>query len=83
MLANQYDSDCTIWSPQGRLHQIEYAMEAVKQGSACLGLKSNNYAILATLKRTSGKLASHQKKYSKLILMLGLRSLGSLLMLGF
>jgi len=66
MLANQYDSDCTIWSPQGRLHQIEYAMEAVKQGSACLGLKSNKFALLATLKRTSGKLASHQKKIFKI-----------------
>ena len=28
---NQYDSDVSIWSPQGRIHQIEYAMEAVKQ----------------------------------------------------
>ena len=29
---NQYDNDVTTWSPQGRLHQVEYAMEAVKQG---------------------------------------------------
>ena len=31
MYRNQYDNDVTIWSPQGRIHQIEYAMEAVKQ----------------------------------------------------
>eukprot|EP01090_Pellita_catalonica_P020672 TRINITY_DN74_c0_g1_i3.p1 TRINITY_DN74_c0_g1~~TRINITY_DN74_c0_g1_i3.p1 ORF type:complete len:253 (+),score=42.69 TRINITY_DN74_c0_g1_i3:49-807(+) len=62
LLANQYDSDCTIWSPQGRLHQIEYAMEAVKQGSACVGLKSKKFAVLASLKRTPGKLASYQDK---------------------
>ena len=35
----QYDTDVTTWSPQGRLHQVEYAMEAVKQGSAAVGLK--------------------------------------------
>jgi hypothetical protein len=27
----QYDQDVVTWSPQGRIHQIEYAMEAVKQ----------------------------------------------------
>lgn len=35
----QYDTDVTTWSPQGRLFQVEYAMEAVKQGSCAVGLK--------------------------------------------
>jgi len=35
---------------QGRIHQIEYAMEAVKQGSATVGLKSKTHAILVALK---------------------------------
>ena len=35
---------------QGRIHQIEYAMEAVKQGSATVGLKSKSHAVLVALK---------------------------------
>ncbi|KAL5010076.1 hypothetical protein ScPMuIL_012381 [Solemya velum] len=62
MFRNQYDNDVTVWSPQGRIHQIEYAMEAVKQGSATVGLKSNTYAILVALKRAPSELSAHQKK---------------------
>jgi len=62
MFRNQYDSDNTTWSPQGRIFQVEYAMEAVKQGSVCVGLKSNSYAIVAGLKRFSNDLASSQQK---------------------
>jgi len=62
MFRNQYDTDCITWSPAGRIHQIEYAMEAVKQGSAAIGLRSNKFAILATLKRSSSELSSYQKK---------------------
>ena len=62
MNRNQYDGDITTWSPQGRIYQVEYAMEAVKQGSTCVGLKSNSCAVLATLKRSPGDLAGYQKK---------------------
>jgi len=57
-----YDSDNTTWSPQGRLHQLEYAMEAVKQGSACVGLKSRTHAVVAVLKRSTSELGAYQKK---------------------
>jgi len=62
MYRNQYDNDVTTWSPQGRLHQVEYAMEAVKQGSATIGLKSKEYAVLIALKRASSELSSYQQK---------------------
>ncbi|KAL7992160.1 hypothetical protein Chor_016416, partial [Crotalus horridus] len=62
LFRNQYDNDVTVWSPQGRIHQIEYAMEAVKQGSATVGLKSKSHAVLVALKRAQSELAAHQKK---------------------
>eukprot|EP00182_Erythrolobus_australicus_P005372 CAMPEP_0185829116 /NCGR_PEP_ID=MMETSP1353-20130828/53_1 /TAXON_ID=1077150 /ORGANISM="Erythrolobus australicus, Strain CCMP3124" /LENGTH=262 /DNA_ID=CAMNT_0028526865 /DNA_START=79 /DNA_END=867 /DNA_ORIENTATION=- len=62
MFRNQYDTDITTYSPQGRVHQIEYAMEAVKQGSAVVGLRAKDYVVLATLKRSTSELASNQRK---------------------
>ena len=39
MFRNQYDDDATTWSPQGRLFQVEYAIEAVKLGSCSVAIK--------------------------------------------
>ncbi|KAL6851610.1 hypothetical protein ACP4OV_020174 [Aristida adscensionis] len=62
MFRNQYDTDVTTWSPAGRLFQVEYAMEAVKQGSACVGLRSRTHAVLATANKANSELSSHQRK---------------------
>lgn len=62
MFRNQYDNDTTTWSPQGRIHQVEYAMESIKQGSCAVGLKSKTHAVIVALKRSAHELASHQKK---------------------
>jgi 20S proteasome subunit alpha 6 len=62
MFRNQYDSDVSVWSPQGRIYQIEYAMEAVKQGSATVGVKSTTHVVLVALKRAPSELSAHQKK---------------------
>ena len=42
--------------------QVEYAMESVKQGSACVGLRSNSYCVLGALKRSVSELSWHQQK---------------------
>lgn len=65
MFRSSYDTDLTTYSPQGRLHQIEYAIEAVKQGSASVGMRNKTHVVLATLKRSISELASHQKKLSE------------------
>ena len=66
MYQNQYDTDVTVWSPQGRLYQVEYAMHAVRQGSACVGFRSNTHVVLAALKRRTSELATHQQKVFKI-----------------
>lgn len=43
-------SDVTGSSPQGRIFQVEYALEAIKQGSAAVGLVSKTHAVLVALK---------------------------------
>ncbi|XP_063936306.1 proteasome subunit alpha type-1-B [Daucus carota subsp. sativus] len=65
MFRNQYDTDVTTWSPAGRLFQVEYAMEAVKQGSAAIGLRSKSHVVLACVNKSNSELSSHQKKIFK------------------
>mmetsp|Transcript_35856 Transcript_35856/g.85485 ORF Transcript_35856/g.85485 Transcript_35856/m.85485 type:complete len:264 (+) Transcript_35856:120-911(+) len=62
MFRNMYDTDVTVWSPEGRLLQVEYAMESVKQGSACIALRSNTHSVIGALKRSVSELSSHQQK---------------------
>jgi 20S proteasome subunit alpha 6 len=57
-----YDTDVTTWSPQGRLYQVEYAEEAVKQGSAVVGLKSSTHVVLCALRRRTTQLEAYQQK---------------------
>jgi Proteasome subunit A N-terminal signature len=62
MFRNNYDNDSVTFSPQGRIFQVEYALEAVKQGSAAVGLVSKTHAVLVALKRNAEELGSYQKK---------------------
>lgn len=44
------------------MYQVEYAIHAVRQGSACMGIRSDKYVVVAAVKRSPSKLASHQEK---------------------
>ena len=52
MFRNNYDNDSITFSPQGRIFQVEYAQEAVKQGSVVVGIASKTHVVLAALKVT-------------------------------
>ena len=42
-----YDRAITVFSPDGRLYQVEYAIETVKRGTIALGIKTKNGIIFA------------------------------------
>lgn len=62
MFRNNYDNDASTFSPQGRIFQVEYAGEAVKQGSVVVGIASKTHAVLVAVKRNAEELSSYQKK---------------------
>ncbi|CAG5859547.1 unnamed protein product [Menidia menidia] len=52
----RYDSRTTIFSPEGRLYQVEYAMEAIGHAGTCLGILANDGVLLAAERRNIHKL---------------------------
>jgi proteasome alpha subunit len=46
-----YDRGITIFSPDGRLYQVEYAREAVKRGTASIGVRTRDGVVIVVDKR--------------------------------
>ncbi|XP_021566215.1 proteasome subunit alpha type-4 isoform X6 [Carlito syrichta] len=55
-MSRRYDSRTTIFSPEGRLYQVEYAMEAIGHAGTCLGILANDGVLLAAERRNIHKL---------------------------
>ena len=51
-----YDRAITVFSPDGRLFQVEYASETVKRGATVLGIVCKEGAVLAAEERATSKL---------------------------
>lgn len=64
-MSRRYDQSTTTFSPDGRLHQVEYAIEAINNAGTCIGLQSDQGLVLAAEKRVVSKLLAKSKTSEK------------------
>eukprot|EP01115_Flamella_aegyptia_P001359 TRINITY_DN1223_c0_g1_i1.p1 TRINITY_DN1223_c0_g1~~TRINITY_DN1223_c0_g1_i1.p1 ORF type:complete len:251 (+),score=123.06 TRINITY_DN1223_c0_g1_i1:52-804(+) len=65
-MARRYDSRTTIFSPEGRLYQVEYAMEAIGHAGAAIGILASDGIVLAAEKKLTSKLLEPQISSEKM-----------------
>ncbi|CAI7803268.1 unnamed protein product, partial [Closterium sp. NIES-54] len=53
---SEYDRGVSTFSPEGRLFQVEYAIEAIKLGSTAVGIQTKEGVVLAVEKRITSPL---------------------------
>ncbi|CAH3138377.1 unnamed protein product [Porites evermanni] len=53
---SEYDRGVNTFSPEGRLFQVEYAIEAIKLGSTAIGIQTSEGVVLAVEKRITSPL---------------------------
>jgi len=63
---SRYDRRTTIFSPEGRLYQVEYAMEAISQAGSAVGILATDGIVLAAEKRNTSKLLDVRKATEKM-----------------
>ena len=70
-MSRRYDSRTTTFSPEGRLYQVEYAMDAVSNAGTVLGILARDGIVLAAEKKVASKLLEQEKSNEKIFQLSG------------
>ncbi|KAJ4792596.1 Proteasome subunit alpha type [Rhynchospora pubera] len=65
-MSRRYDSRTTIFSPEGRLYQVEYAMEAIGNAGSAIGILATDGVVLVGEKKVTSKLLQTSKSTEKM-----------------
>ncbi|CAO3650341.1 unnamed protein product [Cunninghamella blakesleeana] len=65
-MSRRYNSRTTIFSPEGRLYQVEYAMEAISQAGIALGILATDGIVIAAEKKVTSKLLEQTASSEKI-----------------
>jgi|UniRef100_A0A6S8Z027 20S proteasome subunit alpha 3 len=65
-MARRYDANVTTFSPEGRLHQVEYAVEAINNAGTAVGLLATDGVVMAGEKQKVTKLLEPPKSSEKI-----------------
>ena len=63
---SRYDSRTTTFSPEGRLFQVEYAIQAIENAGSAVGILAKDGVVIAAEKKITSKLLSKPKTSEKL-----------------
>ncbi|CEP24830.1 K02728 20S proteasome subunit alpha 3 [Cyberlindnera jadinii] len=66
MGSRRYDSRTTIFSPEGRLYQVEYALEAISHAGTCIGILADDGIVLAAERKVTSKLLEQDSSAEKI-----------------
>lgn len=64
-MSRRYDQRVTTFSPEGRLYQVEYALEAISHAGACLGILCSDGVVLAAERRNLSKLLDKRGRITR------------------
>lgn len=65
-MTSKYDSRTTIFTPDGRLLQVEYALNNINNAGLCIGLVTKKGIVLSCEKESTSKLLEKKKNSDKI-----------------